>query len=242
MVCQAIKPLLDMVPPDIFSDDPEELIALARPRLALQEDGQAGAPQRGPAADRQRGRLPRRLLRVGAAQGLPRLVEHHRDEGRAALAGLGARAALPLDRGARRRVRGVGVPQEGQRRVHPGPRPRRRSRSGRRSGSSRRSTRSSRRTAGRPASRSRTARSSTPTPSSVALDPRRTFLELVDPRELPDDLVENIQRFRFQGTSSKVNFALDGLPSSRRSGSEGRPLPRVHQHRSVDGLPRAGVR
>ena len=46
-----------------------------------------------------------------------------------------------------------------------------------------------------------------------ALDPRRTFLELVEPRELPDDLVENIQRFRFQGTSSKVNFALDGLPT-----------------------------
>ncbi|MCY7290318.1 MAG: NAD(P)/FAD-dependent oxidoreductase, partial [Cryobacterium sp.] len=45
-----------------------------------------------------------------------------------------------------------------------------------------------------------------------ALDPRRTFLELVDPRELPADLVENITRFRFQGTSSKVNFALDGLP------------------------------
>ena len=46
-----------------------------------------------------------------------------------------------------------------------------------------------------------------------ALDPRRTFLELVDPRELPSDLVETIQRFRFQGTSSKVNFALDGLPT-----------------------------
>src|SRR6476659_5874751 len=46
-----------------------------------------------------------------------------------------------------------------------------------------------------------------------ALDPRRTFLELVNPRELPDDLVENIERFRFQGTSSKVNFALDGLPT-----------------------------
>jgi phytoene dehydrogenase-like protein len=45
-----------------------------------------------------------------------------------------------------------------------------------------------------------------------ALDPRRTFLELVDPRELPDDLVENVRRMRFQGTSSKVNFALDGLP------------------------------
>jgi len=45
-----------------------------------------------------------------------------------------------------------------------------------------------------------------------ALDPRRTFLELVDPRELPTDLVEAIERFRFQGTSAKVNFALDGAP------------------------------
>ena len=46
-----------------------------------------------------------------------------------------------------------------------------------------------------------------------ALDPRRTFLELVNPRELPADLVETIRRFRFQGTSAKVNFALDGLPT-----------------------------
>ena len=46
-----------------------------------------------------------------------------------------------------------------------------------------------------------------------SLDPRRTFLELVDPRELPTDLVENINRMKFQGTSAKVNFALDGLPT-----------------------------
>jgi phytoene dehydrogenase-like protein len=45
-----------------------------------------------------------------------------------------------------------------------------------------------------------------------ALDPRRTFLELLEPRELPGDLVENVERLRFQGTSGKVNFALDGLP------------------------------
>ena len=45
-----------------------------------------------------------------------------------------------------------------------------------------------------------------------ALDPRRTFTELVDPRELPSDLVEAIDRYRFQGTSAKVNFALDDLP------------------------------
>ncbi len=45
-----------------------------------------------------------------------------------------------------------------------------------------------------------------------ALDPRRTFTQIVEPRELPSDLVENIQRMRFQGTSAKVNFALDGVP------------------------------
>jgi phytoene dehydrogenase-like protein len=45
-----------------------------------------------------------------------------------------------------------------------------------------------------------------------ALDPRRTFLELVDPRDLPTDLVQTIERIRFQGTSAKVNFALDAAP------------------------------
>jgi phytoene dehydrogenase-like protein len=45
-----------------------------------------------------------------------------------------------------------------------------------------------------------------------AADARRTFTRFVDPRELPSDLVENLRRYRYQGTSSKVNFALDGLP------------------------------
>jgi len=54
-----------------------------------------------------------------------------------------------------------------------------------------------------------------------ALDPRRTFLELVNPRELPTDLVDNIERFRFQGTSAKVNFALDGLPKYPALGDRG---------------------
>ena len=54
-----------------------------------------------------------------------------------------------------------------------------------------------------------------------ALDPRRTFTQLVDPRELPTDLVENIRRFRFQGTSAKVNFALDDLPKYPALGDRG---------------------
>ncbi len=45
-----------------------------------------------------------------------------------------------------------------------------------------------------------------------ALDPRRTFLQMVNPRELPTDLIDSIQKYKFQGVSSKVNFALDGLP------------------------------
>jgi phytoene dehydrogenase-like protein len=45
-----------------------------------------------------------------------------------------------------------------------------------------------------------------------ALDARHTFLDLVDPRELPDDLVDNVQRIRYRGTSAKVNFALDAMP------------------------------
>jgi phytoene dehydrogenase-like protein len=54
-----------------------------------------------------------------------------------------------------------------------------------------------------------------------AIDPRRTFLELVDPRELPTELVDTIRRFRFQGTSSKVNFALDALPRYPALGDRG---------------------
>ena len=45
-----------------------------------------------------------------------------------------------------------------------------------------------------------------------ALDPRQTFTKLVDQRELPSELVEAIDRFQFNGTSAKVNFALDAAP------------------------------
>ena len=53
-----------------------------------------------------------------------------------------------------------------------------------------------------------------------ALDPRRTFMDLVDPRALPTDLVDNVRRLKFQGTSAKVNFALDANPTF--PGIEGR--------------------
>jgi phytoene dehydrogenase-like protein len=45
-----------------------------------------------------------------------------------------------------------------------------------------------------------------------SLDPRHTFLNLVDRKELPDDLVAGVERYKFRGSSGKVNLALNGLP------------------------------
>ena len=45
-----------------------------------------------------------------------------------------------------------------------------------------------------------------------SLDPRRTFLQMVERKELPDDLVAGIERYKFRGSSGKVNIALSGLP------------------------------
>jgi phytoene dehydrogenase-like protein len=44
------------------------------------------------------------------------------------------------------------------------------------------------------------------------LDPRQTFTRLVDPDELPATLVAGIDRYKFRGSSGKVNLALAGLP------------------------------
>ncbi len=43
-------------------------------------------------------------------------------------------------------------------------------------------------------------------------DPKRTFLRLIDRRDLDPDLIEAIEKFRCEGTSLKINLALSGLP------------------------------
>ena len=45
-----------------------------------------------------------------------------------------------------------------------------------------------------------------------SLDPRRTFLDLLDARSLPTDFVASIRRYKFRGSSGKVNLALSELP------------------------------
>ena len=45
-----------------------------------------------------------------------------------------------------------------------------------------------------------------------ALDPKLSFLKMVDEIDLPNDFVTDIKNFRIRGSSGKVNLALDALP------------------------------
>jgi phytoene dehydrogenase-like protein len=45
-----------------------------------------------------------------------------------------------------------------------------------------------------------------------SLDPKRTFLQLVDDSFLPAELLDAIRRFKIRGSSAKVNLALDAAP------------------------------
>jgi phytoene dehydrogenase-like protein len=45
-----------------------------------------------------------------------------------------------------------------------------------------------------------------------SVDARLTFLDLIEPGELEDDFIEEVKRYKFRGSSGKVNVALDGLP------------------------------
>ena len=212
-----------------------------RDGLAAPEARQEGPPRRGPPPDRQRRGLPRRLLRIGHPQGLPRLVLDHRDEGRAVLAGIRARAPVPHPRRARRRVRGVGVPQAGQRRVHQGPRPggpvvRRRDRP--------RVARRPRDHEGRPGDRRRPRRR----PRARGLGrrlgrrpaadvPRARRPARAADRSRRDDRAVPVPGHVGEGELRPRRGAA--LPGPRRPG---RPVPRLHEHRPVDGVPRAGLR
>jgi len=46
-----------------------------------------------------------------------------------------------------------------------------------------------------------------------SVDPNLTFLKFMDDRELPSDFVDGVRRYKFRGSSGKVNLALDTLPN-----------------------------
>src|SRR5437588_2158860 len=48
---------------------------------------------------------------------------------------------------------------------------------------------------------------------SSSVDPRLTFMKMVGEEHLPEDFIEDIKRYKFRGSSGKVNLALDALPN-----------------------------
>ncbi len=72
-------------------------------------------------------------------------------------------------------------------------------------------------------------------------DPKVTFLRLVEPGALPDDFVADIRRFRCEGTSCKINLALNGLPDFRCLPGTPGPQHRATMHLcpSIDYVERA---
>lgn len=45
------------------------------------------------------------------------------------------------------------------------------------------------------------------------MDARQTFINHCNKKHLPDDFVKAVSRFKFRGSSGKLNVALDGMPS-----------------------------
>ena len=61
-------------------------------------------------------------------------------------------------------------------------------------------------------------------------DPKVTFLRLIDEPHLPPEFLESIRRFRCEGTSAKINLALNGLPEFRCLPGASGPQHRTTMH------------
>jgi len=56
------------------------------------------------------------------------------------------------------------------------------------------------------------------------VDPKRTFLKLVDAEHLDGEFLRQVENFKIRGSSAKVNLALDALPDFRSWPGEGAHL------------------
>ena len=61
-------------------------------------------------------------------------------------------------------------------------------------------------------------------------DPKVTFLRLCEPRDLDPDFVSAIRAFRIEGTSCKINLALNGLPEFKSYPGAPGPHHRATMH------------
>jgi phytoene dehydrogenase-like protein len=54
-----------------------------------------------------------------------------------------------------------------------------------------------------------------------SVDPNLTFLKFIESAALPDDFLEEVRRYKYRGSSGKVNMALDALPNFKCLPGEG---------------------
>src|SRR5512146_1123069 len=59
---------------------------------------------------------------------------------------------------------------------------------------------------------------------SSSVDPNLTFLKMIDSGELPGVFLEEVRRYKYRGSSGKVNLALDALPNFTCMPGEGAHL------------------
>src|SRR5499426_3063987 len=75
---------------------------------------------------------------------------------------------------------------------------------------------------------------------SSSVDPRLTFMKMIGEEHLPEDFVDDIKRYKFRGSSGKVNLALDALPDFKSKPGSGSHLRgAVSISPSVDYMERA---
>ena len=56
------------------------------------------------------------------------------------------------------------------------------------------------------------------------VDPHNTFTRLMDPRTMPEEFRQGLDKFKYRGSSGKVNLAVDRLPSFRCLPGRGKHL------------------
>ncbi|HEV2005002.1 MAG TPA: NAD(P)/FAD-dependent oxidoreductase [Candidatus Limnocylindrales bacterium] len=73
-----------------------------------------------------------------------------------------------------------------------------------------------------------------------SVDVRRTFIDLLEPGTVDDAFTAEVRRFKFRGSSGKVNLALDALPSFTALPGEGEHLRgAISLSPSIDAMERA---
>jgi phytoene dehydrogenase-like protein len=73
-----------------------------------------------------------------------------------------------------------------------------------------------------------------------SVDVRRTFIDLLEPGTVDDEFTAEVRRFKFRGSSGKVNLALDALPSFTALPGEGEHLRgAISLSPSIDAMERA---